>query len=52
MTLNKMGVSDVTGVELADLGFIVHLREALFPLRYVEEMERTVRRGEFIPPLA
>ncbi|KDP36382.1 hypothetical protein JCGZ_08651 [Jatropha curcas] len=28
-----------------DLGFSAHLTEALFPLRFVGEMERTVRKG-------
>ncbi|KAJ8763769.1 hypothetical protein K2173_003551 [Erythroxylum novogranatense] len=28
-----------------DLAFSAHLKEALFPVRYVGEMERTVRRG-------
>ncbi|VVB11426.1 unnamed protein product [Arabis nemorensis] len=30
-----------------DFAFTAHLAEALFPLRFVEEMERTVRRGGF-----
>ncbi|KAI9177448.1 hypothetical protein LWI28_015360 [Acer negundo] len=66
MALNRIGVSDVTGVEVIDslplvsradphnlpffdgifdLAFTAHLAEALFPLRFVEEMERTVRNG-------
>ncbi|KAJ6885054.1 hypothetical protein NC652_031914 [Populus alba x Populus x berolinensis] len=40
MALNNMGVSDVTGVEIVD-----SIKEALFPLRIVGEMERTVRNG-------
>lgn len=64
MALKKMGVDDVTGIELIDspplvnradphnlpfsnsvfdLGFSAHLAEALFPARFVSEMERTVR---------
>ncbi|OVA15368.1 Methyltransferase type 11 [Macleaya cordata] len=66
MALTKMGVIDVTGVELIDspplvsradphnlpffdgvfdLGFTAHLAEALFPNRFVAELERTVRPG-------
>ncbi|EEF44853.1 conserved hypothetical protein [Ricinus communis] len=66
MALNKIGVVDITGVELVDslplvrkadpnnlpffdgvfdLGFSAHLMEALFPVRFVGEMERTVRNG-------
>ncbi|KAL5797749.1 hypothetical protein ACOSQ2_002569 [Xanthoceras sorbifolium] len=66
MALNKIGVADVTGVEVIDslplvsradphnlpffdgvfdVAFTAHLTEALFPLRFVEEMERTVRNG-------
>ncbi|KAM7492311.1 hypothetical protein LguiA_035232 [Lonicera macranthoides] len=66
MALNRIGVGDVTGVELLespplvsrsdphnlpffdsvfDLAFSAHLDLALFPARYVGEMERTVRIG-------
>ncbi|KAJ4825215.1 hypothetical protein Tsubulata_044810 [Turnera subulata] len=66
MALHKLGVGDVTGVELVDslplvkradpnhlpffdgvfdLAFTRHFDVALFPLRFVSEMERTVRRG-------
>ncbi|GLU06558.1 hypothetical protein SLE2022_235830 [Rubroshorea leprosula] len=66
MALSKMGIDDVTGVELVessplvsradphnlpffggafDLVFSGHFAEALYPARYVEEMERTVRKG-------
>ncbi|XP_038886824.1 uncharacterized protein LOC120077056 [Benincasa hispida] len=64
MALSRMGVLDVTGVELVDspplvsradphnlpffdhvfdLAFTAHLAEALFPSRFVSEMERAVR---------
>ncbi|XWS21784.1 hypothetical protein CRYUN_Cryun30bG0084400 [Craigia yunnanensis] len=40
MALSKMGLEDVTGVELLVLAF-----EALYPMQYAREMERTVRKG-------
>lgn len=64
MALLRMGVVDVTGVELIDspplvsradphnlpffdhvfdFAFTAHLAEALFPSRFVSEMERVVR---------
>ncbi|KAJ0054240.1 hypothetical protein Pint_02117 [Pistacia integerrima] len=64
MALNKIGVADVTGVELMDslplvsradphnlpffdevfdVAFTAHLTEALFPSRFADEMERTVK---------
>ncbi|XVE60679.1 hypothetical protein DITRI_Ditri05aG0147600 [Diplodiscus trichospermus] len=66
MALSKMGLEDVTGVELIeslplvrradphnlpffdgafDVAFTAHLAEALYPMRYIGEMERTVRKG-------
>lgn len=66
MALSKMGVIDVTGIELVDspplvsradphnlpffdgafdLAFTAHFAEALFPFRFVYEMERTVTVG-------
>ncbi|KAL8224467.1 hypothetical protein R6Q57_019942 [Mikania cordata] len=69
MSLNKIGLADVTGVELVDspplvsradphnlpffdgvfdLGFSSNLDQALFPSRYVRELERTVRVGGVI----
>ncbi|KAJ6745151.1 S-ADENOSYL-L-METHIONINE-DEPENDENT METHYLTRANSFERASES SUPERFAMILY PROTEIN [Salix purpurea] len=44
MALNSMGVSDVTGAEIVD-SLPAHLENALFPLRFSGEMERTVRNG-------
>ncbi|KAD2393652.1 hypothetical protein R6Q59_012049 [Mikania micrantha] len=69
MSLNKIGLADVTGVELIDspplvsradphnlpffdgvfdLGFSANLDQALFPSRYVRELERTVKVGGVI----
>ncbi|MCL7043327.1 hypothetical protein MKW94_027359 [Papaver nudicaule] len=60
MALNQLGVIDVTGPPLVsradphnlpffdgvfDLGFTAHLSEALFPCRFVYELERTIRPG-------
>ncbi|OMP01046.1 Methyltransferase type 11 [Corchorus capsularis] len=66
MALSKIGIEDVTGVELIeslplvsradplnlpffdgsfDIAFSGHFAEALYPSRYAEEMERTVRKG-------
>ncbi|KAA3456608.1 Methyltransferase type 11 [Gossypium australe] len=66
MALTKLGVEDVTGVELIeslpyvsradphnlpffdeafDVAFTAHLEDALYPLQYAREMERTVRKG-------
>ncbi|XWS23555.1 hypothetical protein CRYUN_Cryun28dG0025100 [Craigia yunnanensis] len=66
MALSKMGLEDVTGVELIeslplvsranphnlpffdgafDVAFTGHLEEALYPMRYAGEMERTLRKG-------
>ena len=66
MALSKMGLEDVTGVELIeslplvsradphnlpffdgafDVAFTGHLVEALYPMRYAGEMERTLRKG-------
>lgn len=66
MAFRRIGVKDVTGVELIDspplvtradphnlpffdgvfdVVFTAHLAEALYPTRFVEEMERTVRDG-------
>ncbi|XVF37180.1 hypothetical protein REPUB_Repub19eG0123900 [Reevesia pubescens] len=66
MALYRMGLEDVTGVELLeslplvsradphnlpffdgafDVAFTGHLAEALYPMRYAGEMERTVRKG-------
>ncbi|KAK8580174.1 hypothetical protein V6N12_070458 [Hibiscus sabdariffa] len=66
MSLSKMGLEDVKGVELIeslplvsranphnlpfsdeafDVAFSSHLMEALYPMRYAGEMERTVRKG-------
>ncbi|KAF5205605.1 S-adenosyl-l-methionine-dependent methyltransferases superfamily protein [Thalictrum thalictroides] len=33
--------------DVFDLGFSAHFAEALFPLRFISEMERTVRIGGF-----
>ncbi|XP_022767900.1 uncharacterized protein LOC111312140 [Durio zibethinus] len=66
MSLTKMGLEDVTGIELIeslplvsradphnlpffdgafDVAFTGHLPEALYPMQYAGEMERTVRKG-------
>ncbi|XVE60127.1 hypothetical protein DITRI_Ditri05aG0102200 [Diplodiscus trichospermus] len=66
MALSKMGLEDVSGVELIqslpvvsradplnlpffdgafDVAFSGHLAEALYPTRYVGDMERTVRKS-------
>ncbi|KAK9060117.1 hypothetical protein SSX86_020821 [Deinandra increscens subsp. villosa] len=69
MSLNEIGLREITGVELVDspplvsradphnlpffdgvfdLGFTANLDQALFPSRYVRELERTVKNGGVI----